>query len=230
MKTLQPRPGVLSGHLARLPVLGDLAPADRARLAEACSLRLYDRGERLFERGEPALALHALVHGGVRVLRPGPAGREKVLHLHQAPALIAEVPVLMGIPFPASAECCEPCTVLALPRPALLELFRGDQDLAIRMLGAAMARLHELTASLAMHGEKSAVARVASFLLGLASAQGGRATLPAPKKDVACYLGLQPESLSRALAALRADGAIEVEEQEIRVLDRGRLEGALGEG
>ena len=126
MKTLQPRAGVLANHLASLPVFSVLSPRDRELLADQALLRLYDRGEALFERGQPADRLFCVVHGAIRVLRRGPGGREKVIHLLEAPALVAEVPVLMGIDYPASADCAEPCTVLVLPRPALQQAFHRD--------------------------------------------------------------------------------------------------------
>ncbi len=229
MKTLKPRGGVLAGHMARLPVFSALEERDREQLAREASLRLYDRGEVLFERGQPADRLFCVVHGAIRVLRRGPGGREKVIHLLEAPALVAEVPVLTGIAYPASADCAEPCTVLVLPRPTLQEAFRQDQELSLRLLGAAMARLHELTSSLAAHGQKSGVARVASYLLGLAHTQGDTIILPAAKKDVACYLGLQPESLSRALGTLRKSGLVRVDEQQVHILDRAGMERLLAE-
>ncbi len=230
MKTLQPKPGVLAGHLSQLPVFSVLGDSERRALADQGLLRLYDRGEVLFERGQAADRLYCVVHGAIRVVRRGPGGREKVIHLLEGPALVAEVAVLMGADFPASADCAEPCTVLVLPRSALLDAFRRDQDLAMKMLGAAMARMWELTRSLAAHGQRSGVMRVASYLLGLAHSQGAAVTLPAPKKDVASFLGLQPESFSRALKSLRKDGMIEVEEQTVTILDRGALERLLAEG
>jgi len=211
-------------------VFSALDAADRAILAEQALLRLYDRGERLFERGRPADRLFCVVHGAIRVVRRGPGGREKVIHLLEGPALVAEVPVLMGIEYPASAECAEPCTILVLPRPTLQEAFRRDHELSLRMLAAAMARMHELTASLAAHGQKSGVVRVASYLMGLAHIQGDALTLPAAKKDVACYLGLQPESFSRALGSLRKAGLIQVEDGVVTLLDRPGLERLLSEG
>lgn len=229
MKSLQPRPGVTAAHLSRQPVFSALGLQDRETLADEASLRLYDRGEVLFEEGQPADRLFCVVHGAVRVARRGPGGRAKVIHLLEAPALVAEVPVLMGIDFPASTECVEPCTVLVLPRAALLAGFRRNEELAPRLLAAAMTRLHELTRSLAAHGEKSGAARLASYLLGLGDAQGARVTLPAAKKDVACYLGLQPESFSRALAVLKQEGLVEEEGERIALLDRGGLERLLAE-
>ncbi len=228
MKTIQPRPGVVEAHLGRLPLFADLNAEDLAALASTASLRLYDRAEVLFHSGTPAHALFCVVHGSVRVLRMGPGGKEKVVHLLAAPGMVAEVPVLMGLDFPANAECNEACTVVVVPRAALRDLVGRDREIPMRLLAAAMGRLRELTRSLARHGERSAVGRVAAYLLGLAH-YDAVVELPAAKKDVANYLGLQPESFSRALAALRKQGAIAVDDTEVRILDRALLERALSD-
>lgn len=228
MKTLQPRPGVVEAHLKRLPVFSGLPEPAREALAHHARLRLQDSGEILFRRGEPALQLFGVVHGAVRVYRDAPGGRQKVLHLLAAPALVAEVPVLMGAQYPATAACSESSTVVVISRQALRRQLARDPELPLRLLGAALERLHELTGSLAAHGERSATARVAAYLMGWARGQP-ELELPAPKKDVASYLGLQPESLSRALAALREAGAIAVEDKTIRFLDPAALSRLAGE-
>ena len=168
------------------------------------------------------------MRGTVRIHRPGPGGSQKVLHFVEAPRLIAEVPTMMGKEFPATGECSDECTVLVLPRRSLVELAVRDPEVPLRILGAAYVRLRKLTRLLADHGQRSAVVRVASFLIG--RGQHRDIALPAAKKDVANYLGLKPETFSRALATLREHGAIEVDEMTIRVLDRTLLEAVLDEG
>ena len=229
MKTLRPQPGVIESHIGRIPVFAGLSASDLGILAERALLRLYTPGERLLEQGQPADDLFCVASGAVRVVLMMSGGREKVVHLMTGPGLVAEVPVMMGQEFPATAICTEPCSVVVVPRRALVELVRRDGELPLRMLASAMSRLRQLTGLLADHGQRSAAVRVASFLLG-AAGSGAEVNLRAAKKDVASYLGLQPESLSRALGSLRRVGAIEVADQDIRILDRRPLEEALAEG
>ena len=226
MKTLKPGPGVVEGYLGSVPLLAGLDAQRLQRLAACSFLRLYDRGDVLFTTGRSALELLWLAHGAVRVFRLLPDGRERVIHIHPAPSLVAEVPTLLGQPYPASADCTAPSTVVAVPRAQLVELVRADPELSLRLLAASMDRLRELTRAVAHQGRLSALSRVAAYLLGLA-AHHSELSLPAPKKDVASLLGLTPESLSRALTTLRKRGAIEMSESEIRLVDRGSLESLL---
>ena len=231
MKTLVPRPGVVAGYLAGLEPFRALPAPSLEALAAGASLRLLERGELLFRQDEPAAALHCLVRVSVRVLRSLPDGREKVIHLQQAPCLLAEAPVFMGTTFPSTAECNEECLVLVLPRTHLLAAARQDPELPWRLVAQLFQRLRQLTGSLATHARRSAAARVATYLLDLAAAAGqDTLELPAAKKDVASYLGLRPESFSRALALLQQQGAIAVSEGQVRLIDREALEQAGEEG
>jgi CRP-like cAMP-binding protein len=228
VKTLKPTPGVVAGHLAAIPAFRGLSDEDRERIAAESSLRLYARGETLFRAGDAAASLVVLVRGSVRVLRARPDGHDKVVHLLTAPCLVAEVPTLTGEALPASAVCGEECVVVAIPRTVLVEAVRRDPELALRILAAVFDRLQQLTRALARHGQRGAAARVGAWLLGLAR-DGDGGVLPAAKKDVADYLGLKPESFSRALAVLREEGAVQVEDDTFRILDRTALEAVLGD-
>lgn len=228
MKTLKPQEGVIPMHLLALPVFKSLTGTELEALARTSLLRMYERGDRLFEAGEPARELCCLVQGGVRVLQRLPDGVEKVIHLTRAPALVAEGPVLLGQSYPASAECVEECIVVAIPQAKLKEVARKNPDLPWHMMAELCQRVRELTGSLRAHAQKSASSRVASYLVGL-SGGGAVVELPAPKKDVASFLGLRPESLSRALAILVEEGAIEMEDARVRIRDPRRLLACLEE-
>ena len=226
MKTLQPNPGVIARHLAALPVFKGLDPGQLDGIAAGSRLCMADKEERLFWTDAPAEILFGVVQGAVRVFRWDADGREKVIHLLKAPALVAEVPVLMGGAFPSDAVCSEDSQLVVIPRRALIEAIRSDPELPMHMLGAAFGRMRELTRSLVTHGQKNAVTRVAAYLLGL-SHGSDEVQLPSAKKDVANYLGLQPESFSRALATLKRRGAITVLDRTVQIEDRAGLESFL---
>lgn len=198
-------------------------------IAASAFLRMYERGEVLFEAGQSALDLVCLMRGSVRLVQWLPDGQEKVIHLLQGPALVAEAPPLLGEPYPATATTTESCVVVAVPRVALLQAAQKNPEIPWKMMAALFLRLKELTGSLRSHGQKNATSRLGSYLLGI-SEDRPYADLPAPKKDVASFLGLRPESLSRALAVLQEEGAITVREQRIDILDRERLQSFLDEG
>lgn len=222
MRTLRPQPGVVGRHLARLPAFRDLSADDLAGLEAHALLRSYEKGELLFRTGEQPQALHCLVAGSLRIVRRAADGREKVIHLHTAPVLVAEAPSLLGQPYPADAELQEDALVVSIPRTELAALSKERPELAWRIIAHLFERLRELTRSVAAHTHQSAGERVAAYLLGRADDEGV-VSLPAAKKDIASFLGIRPESFSRTLAALQKEGIISVDEQVIRICDTDAL-------
>jgi len=228
MKTLRPQRAALLQYLRSLPLFSQLDPAQLDRLAAHAQLRSYARGERVFDAGSQPLHLLGLVRGALRVQRCLPDGREKVVHLLAAPTLVGEAPTLLGEPLPADGVCTEECLVVAVQRSLLLDVAKQDPEIPWRVVGGLLQRLRQLTGALATHARRSATSRVASYLLGCAQTST-HVALPAAKKDVANYLGLRPESFSRALRGLQQRGALQVEGDSVRVLDRHALERALDE-
>lgn len=218
-----PRPAVLQ-LIREVEIFRGMGADDLQPIAEASFVREGAKGDCLFRQNTVGPHILWLAEGGVRLTRTQPDGREKVIHLFEAPALVAEAAILLGEPLPASAYLTSDARVLHIERAAVREIIREKPDLALGILGSVMLRLRELTRSLANHGQVSATARVVSYLLGRMDESGGL-VLQASKKDVASYLGLQPESLSRALAGLKAQGLIEESDGALRVLNaRGMME------
>mgnify|MGYP000853827357 CR=1 FL=1 len=233
MKTLRPKPAALRSYLQRVPLFSQCTDEDLETLTSAAMLLQYERGEHGFLAGDKACRLDALVSGGAQIYRTLPDGTAKTLHLFSPPALLAEAAVFMGFPYPANCLFTEESLTLSFPRAQLISMVERDPQLAWRLIGQLYGKLHEFTDMIASHGHRNAVTRVASYLLGVvrAAPQGdgpaARVVLPAPKKDIANYLGIRPESLSRTFAQLEKAGAIRVDGQAIHILQASLLENIL---
>lgn len=226
MRTISPKPGIKEQYLKNMSILTGANDHTISVLAEKAVLRLYEKGETIFEAGLKTRHLIWLAHGAIRVVKQTPDGREKNIHLLQGPIIVAEIPSLMDEPIPASIVCFESSTVLLIEREALLEVLSKDPEVAMHLMAGLYKRLKELTNSLANHGQTNAAGRVASYLLGITQTSD-QIVLRAPKKELASYLGLQPESFSRALTKLGKLGAIEVDEANITVTNRDILKSTL---
>ncbi len=116
--------------LQRTLLFGCLTEKDLAEVARrAIELRLH-KGEVLFISGEPAKGIFVVVNGKIRVFQQNAEGREQVMHVDTAGAVIGEVAVFDDGPYPASAisnstqHCCSStrtiCTASVLRIPCLL--------------------------------------------------------------------------------------------------------------
>jgi len=112
----------------------------------------------------------------------------------------------------ASAEAVGDVVVMRYPRGATERLLDERPELARRMCSATLRGLTHAHARMLLLGRMTATERVASFLLELAERRDAKRAveLPMSRYDIADYLGLTIETVSRVLSAFKRDGAIAV--------------------
>ncbi|WP_417803686.1 cyclic nucleotide-binding domain-containing protein [Thalassospira lucentensis] len=117
-----------------------------------------------------------------------------------------------------TAEAVEPVTACRFPRQKLEKLFDQFPQLEKRMLGMAVDELAAAQDQMLLLGRKTAKEKVASFLLMLARRQEHRGedtntiNVPMSRSDIADYLGLTIETVSRTLTQLRKDSTISLKD------------------
>lgn len=212
--------------LDHVPLFKGLPSEQLQHLARVAALKSVRRGEVLFVDGEEANGFYVTVRGRVKVYKLSPEGKEQVLHVVEFPEPFGEVPVFSGGRFPANAQAIEESLVIFFPRAAFVELIRSDPSLAMNMLALLARRLRQFAGLIEGLSLKEVPSRLASYLIYLSDKEGGHTILELdiPKSLLANLLGTIPETLSRILARMTADGLLEVEGRRITLLDRKRLE------
>jgi CRP-like cAMP-binding protein len=200
-------------------------------LLAAGILRKYSRGSLLFRQGAKAETAFLLVSGEVAVVTSGRDGSETEVARFGKGDWIGEAVVLAAAPYPSSARACADIEALAYSAQALERAASSDADSAaylLRLLSlkcvALNRRLYELSAMPARE-------RLIAYLVSLPPVYGGEAPSKAPyrvrlgrkKGDIAALLGIAPETLSRAIHALEADGLIAIKASRVDILDRSAL-------
>jgi CRP/FNR family nitrogen fixation transcriptional regulator len=135
----------------------------------------------------------------------------------------------------AAAEAARDAVVVAYPRVRAEALVDADPRLARAFREVACGRLLRAQACLLRLGRTSALGRVASFLLEMAErcrrGADGAVEVPVTRDDIADYLGLTSETVSRALTELRRRGAIALpSRQSVRLADQAALASAKEAG
>jgi len=158
--------------LRALPLFVDVDDAALARVAERCVTRAVGAGTLLFRAGDPCRGLYVLAEGRVRIFRVDRDGGEQVLHVEGAGRPVAELPLLDGGAYPASAITLEPSVLVFLPRDLFEAAYRPNPDAAhaiVRALAKRLRHLVQLTETLAF---RDVAARLALLLAGYAERQG----------------------------------------------------------
>src|SRR5205823_9235192 len=110
-----------------------------------------------------------------------------------------------------SAEAVGDATVVAIRRCSLDKLALSDSLLARQVVATAFLSLERAQQHMILLGRKSAVEKVAAFLLDMAERVHVDAIeLPMSRSDIADYLGLTIETVSRTLTQFERDAVIEL--------------------
>jgi CRP-like cAMP-binding protein len=168
----------------------------------------FPRNTEIFGENEPADYVYKVVSGSVRTYNILSDGRRQIGGFYMPGDIF-------GIEFDgehtSAAEAISDAKVLVVKRSAVNALAGRDASVA-RELFALTARELRRVQDRILLLIKSAQERVAGFLLEMAQrASGGNAIdLPMSRQDIADYLGLTIETVSRTLTSLEAAAAIEV--------------------
>jgi CRP-like cAMP-binding protein len=168
----------------------------------------YARNAEIYGENEPTEYLYKLVSGTVRTSKILNDGRRQIGEFYLPGDLFGHE---VGSEHSFSAEAITDVKVIVIKRSAVEALAARDNDVARQlwaMTGRELQRMQEHILLLI----KSAQERVAGFLLEMAERikSTNEVELPMSRQDIADYLGLTIETVSRTFTALENCAAIEV--------------------
>lgn len=167
----------------------------------------YSRDEEIYGEGEPAEFVYKMVSGVIRTHKLLSDGRRQVGAFHFPGDLFG---CERGGAHRLTAEAVTDAAVVVYRRRSCEALAARDAAVACRLWALAARDLDRAEEHLLLLGRKTAVERVAAFLLQMAarSPAGGSIELPMTRRDIADYLGLTIETVSRAFSQLQSAGAL----------------------
>lgn len=174
-----------------------VAPLGRQRQHQ---VHTFAPGTEIYGQGERAGALYQVVFGVVRLYRLLADGRRQISAFHVA-----------GEVFGFEADGHHHFFAEAISNAAI-RVYRQplDQETAGSLLPVALRALVRAQEHLLVIGRQSATERVAAFLVDMMERQGGlpEIDLAMPRGDIADYLGLTIETVSRVFSKLKTRGYV----------------------
>ncbi len=206
------------------PLFQTMSKEATERLLDGQGARVFEKGSLLFQQGTPADYFFVIIDGWVKIYRATPDGTETVVHVFRRGETFAEAALFLGGRYPVSAETVSTSRLLRISGQALRRSIRDDPDVALAMLASASHHLKLLVEQIELMKRLTGPQKLASFLVGLCPLSDGRCKvmLPYEKSLVANRLGMEPESLSRAINKLRPFG-VQFDKDEVVIEDVQRL-------
>jgi CRP/FNR family transcriptional regulator, nitrogen fixation regulation protein len=209
---------------SRSPIDGHLASL--AGEHAFCSQFKYHREAEIFGEEELAEYVYQIIDGAARTYKLLPDGRRQINSFHLPGDLFG---LENGATHRFTAEAVVETNVRITRRRSLLDTAANCKAGATNLLSLVTRNLQHAENHMLLLGRKTALEKVAAFLLEMDERQArpNVMLLPMTRRDIADYLGLTIETVSRALSTLRAENILRFEGQtqrEVVLLDRGGLE------
>lgn len=193
-------------------ICSDLGPREFVHVEKTMARRHIAKHKPLMVEGEPNESLYVVVEGSFRLSKVLEDGRRQVTGF----LFKGDFAGVRSTDASAyTAEALEDSSVCIFPHRYLDEIAIDAPGVKDRLIARGQTEYHKAQDHIVLLGKKTAEERVVSFIemigrsIGVAEGRNRRfVPLPMPRQDIADYLGLRLETLSRTLASLKQDGRI----------------------
>lgn len=207
-----------SGHcsscsIRHLTICGVFKPDELVHIEKLMHARELEAGQRLFEEGHGADFVYNMTCGTIRLYKLLPDGRRQITGF-ALPGDFLGLAARQGYAY--SAEAINHVTLCRFKRRDISDLFGRFPEMEHRLLSVATDELVAAQDQMLLLGRKTPIEKVSSFLLGLQkriarfNQRATGITLEMTRADIADYLGLTVETVSRTFSKLKKQGAIEL--------------------
>lgn len=214
-----PVPAALMGRT------GCLGSSDQSEPFRAAgSVTHVPEGREIFAQGAGNDVFYKVVSGVVRTCKFLNDGRRQIESFHVAGDVFG---FELGDERQLSAEAVSECTLICYRRRSVEALGQKDGAVTRQLLQYAMQNLTQAQSHSLLLGRRGAAEKVAAFLLDWAdrSDQQGTVRLAMTRQDIADYLGLTIESVSRSLSQFERNGVIALPNaRDVRIRNAEALE------
>ena len=188
----------------------------------------------LYREGDECKAIYAVRSGGIKTTVQNQNGESQIVGFHLPGELIGFDGFATDI-HACSAEILETTSVCELPLTnleALCEAIPGLQKQMRRIMGLEVNSDHDL---LLLLGKMNADEKLATFLINLSNRMKQRNwketdfNLNMSRQDIANYLGMAVETVSRLFAQFQEKGIISADKRNIMITDMAALKRIIGD-
>ncbi|MEM9837925.1 MAG: cyclic nucleotide-binding domain-containing protein [Pseudomonadota bacterium] len=199
--------------LREVGICGELTDGEVSVISRTMAKLPVEAGGTVLREDEPSPYLFMISLGGFRLVKNLEDGRRQIVGF-----LFPGDFMGMSFETPAefSAEALEPSRVCRFSHSMLNELSFKHPGIKDRLIAKGHHDLQRAQAHVLLLSQPSAEERVSMFLSTLSDQYKSEAfCLPMPRQDIADYLALRLETLSRCLAKLRKSGAVAVDGRHV---------------
>ncbi|SCA57650.1 putative transcriptional activator protein fnrA [Candidatus Terasakiella magnetica] len=206
--------------LSRLPILMRLDASAVEKIAQLGEFQDLREGDVLCKEAQEAQGVIWIISGRIKTSVSLNEGEEAVVDILTKGRMLGLAEVCDGGAYCNTAQAIEKAKVFRLPAKAFQDLLSESFEFQMAVFARVSAEMRGAVKEINDLNLKNTSRRLGAYILGLTTKEEGQVTIDLPfgKKLLAARLAMKPESLSRALAKLKAIG-VESKKNQIMIAD-----------
>lgn len=225
--------------LKQLPLFSHLVEHNLVAIADTLEEHIYCKNALIFREKQLATHMFLLAAGEVKIFKLSPSGKEHLLQIMGKYSVIAEAPMFEGATYPVSCAAKQKSILFAISREKLIALIKDNPQIALNMLALQAKKLREFTSKIEQLSLQKLEQKLATYLTrSYQNTKGSEAietindhnyhTPPTTlrsvcSQDLANYLGIARETLSRLMNDWIRAGLIKKDGRKIVLLNPNAL-------
>jgi cAMP-binding proteins - catabolite gene activator and regulatory subunit of cAMP-dependent protein kinases len=181
----------------------------------------FEKGDIIFSEGEVFDKLFIVNKGSIKVYKYNKEGKEQILYFLKEGEFLGDLNLLKKDIFKFNAAALEATNMCIIHKDDFDSLIKTNPEISIKVLEYAHDRISSLESLVQTLTTKDIEIRLASLLLTLANTFGVKVhngveiTLPLTREDMANFIGVTRETISRKLSSFQSENIIELYENKV---------------
>lgn len=176
----------------------------------------YKKGQIIFFEGDVSDILYVINSGKIKVSKYTKEGKEQILYILSEGDFVGDMSLLKRDEYKFTAEALEDTNMCELTKDNFDEIVRSNPEIALKILQVVYDRIVKLENLVQNLSTKDIEARIAGLLLSFIKDFGQpngkyiELELPLSREDIANYIGVTRETISRKLSSMQDEGIIKL--------------------
>lgn len=217
---------------SRVPIFENLNCDELFEIVEQIEHKSFDKGSMIFTEGSEANTLYFINEGKIKLYKYNKDGKEQIFHILSNGDFFGELDLIKSSHYKFNAKAMDNAKICTLKKSEVKNIIMRNPEIAIKLLESVGERLSAIE-NLAQNLSTNDVdARIAYLLLNLMDkyceeSEDGKKLikLPLSREDMANYIGVTRETISRKLKKLEDEELISIiGTKKILILDEEGLQ------
>ena len=200
----------------------------RGILTQNFTIQKFKKNETIYCEGETPMHLMCLLSGKVKIYKEGVGGRNQIIRVIKDKEYFAYRAYFANEDFVTAAAAFEPCTICLIPMPAIMELLKENNALAlffIRQLSIDLGIADERTVNLTQKHIRGRLAESLLFLKDTYGVEEDQSTLSIylSREDLANLSNMTTSNAIRTLSNFATEKLITIDGRKIKIIEEEKL-------